>query len=152
MRCPLVVCLLVSLCLFPACHTAGSPAASELAPGVVALDDVTHGLAGASTKPGALDAGLPEPGQRPAANPSGANTNERLLIQRGEIRVEVARPEDAVRDFLAQVKEWGGYLAAQQGMTVTVRVPAAAFDGAFAAVRATGRVLGESREANDVTE
>ena len=78
--------------------------------------------------------------------------SERLLIYRGDIRVEVARPEDASRAFLDTVKAWGGYLQSQSGATVTVRVPAAKFDDALAAVRGMGRVLDESRQANDVTE
>lgn len=76
----------------------------------------------------------------------------RLLIQRGEMRLEVVRPEDSGRDFLAKVKAAGGYLLQQTGNTLTVRVPAAAFDETFLALRGMGRVLGESREANDVTE
>ncbi len=77
---------------------------------------------------------------------------ERLLIQRGEMRLEVVRPEDSGRDFLAKVKAAGGYLLQQAGNTLTVRVPAAAFDETFLALRGMGRVLGESREASDVTE
>ncbi|MFY9343521.1 MAG: DUF4349 domain-containing protein [Planctomycetota bacterium] len=77
---------------------------------------------------------------------------DRLLIQEGEIRIEVARPEDVARDLLAQVTAWGGYLQRQNGSTIVVRLPAAKFDDAFAAVRAAGRVLAESRRAQDVTE
>lgn len=77
---------------------------------------------------------------------------ERLLVYRGDIRVEVARPEDAARAFLDTVKAWGGYLQSQSGGTVTVRVPATKFEDALAAVRGMGRVLDESRQANDVTE
>jgi hypothetical protein len=66
--------------------------------------------------------------------------------------VEVARPEDAARAFLDTVKAWGGYLQSQNAATVTVRVPAAKFEDALAAVRGMGRVLDESRQANDVTE
>lgn len=97
---------------------------------VVSLDDVTAGL----------------------VNTAAPARVERLLIQRGEIRVEVARPEDVARDFLAKVKEWGGYLQNQTGASLVVRLPAAKFDEAFAAVRALGRVLAESRQADDVTE
>lgn len=77
---------------------------------------------------------------------------ERLLIQRGQVQVEVVRPEDSARDFLAKVKAAGGYLQQQAGATLTVRLPAAEFDAMFAAVKAMGRVLAEQRQADDVTE
>ena len=77
---------------------------------------------------------------------------ERLLVQRGEIQLEVARPEESMARFLGAVKEWGGYLQNQTGMQVTVRLPAKHFDEAFVQLRSYGRVLGESREATDVTE
>lgn len=77
---------------------------------------------------------------------------ERLLIQRGQVQVEVVRPEDSARDFLAKVKAAGGYLQQQAGATLTVRLPAAEFDAMFTAVKAMGRVLAEQRQAEDVTE
>jgi hypothetical protein len=91
-------------------------------------------------------------GDDPAAKPESNAAAERMLIYRGDMRVEVARPEDAGRDFLAKVREWGGYLQSQQGATLTVRLPAPKFEDALAALRAMGRVLDESRSANDVTE
>ena len=77
---------------------------------------------------------------------------ERLLIQRGQVQVEVVRPEDSARDFLAKVTAAGGYLQQQAAATLTVRLPAAEFDAMFAALKAMGRVLAEQRQADDVTE
>lgn len=77
---------------------------------------------------------------------------QRMLVSRGDVHVEAARPEDAARTLLAQVQQWGGYLHSQQGATVVVRLPAAKFEDALAAARELGRVLHESRQANDVTE
>jgi hypothetical protein len=77
---------------------------------------------------------------------------ERLLIYRGQIRVEVPRADEAARSFLEAIKAMGGYLQSQTGAAVIVRVPAPRFDDAFAVARSKGRVLDESREANDVTE
>lgn len=77
---------------------------------------------------------------------------ERLLIQRGQVQVEVVRPEDSARDFLTKVKAAGGYLQQQAAATLTVRLPAAEFDAMFAALKAMGRVLAEQRQADDVTE
>lgn len=77
---------------------------------------------------------------------------ERMLVQRGDLAVEVARPEAAARAFLQQVSAFGGYLQSQNGPRVVVRLPVQHFDAALAAVRDLGRVLRESRSANDVTE
>lgn len=77
---------------------------------------------------------------------------ERLLIQRGSMRLEVVRPDDSAREFLAEIKTLGGYLQTQTGTSMTVRLPAASFDEVFLLLRGKGRVLDEKREANDVTE
>lgn len=81
-----------------------------------------------------------------------ATSAERLLIQRGSMRLEVVRPDDSAREFLAEIKALGGYLQAQTGTSLTVRLPAVSFDEVFVALRGKGRVLEEKREANDVTE
>jgi hypothetical protein len=97
-----------------------------------ATDDLTNGL---------------QPAQGGAKAPV-----ERLLAYQGEIRVEVARPDDAMAQFVAKAKEWGGYLQNQTGSTVTVRIPAKNFEAAFVLLRGFGRVLNETRKADDVTE
>jgi hypothetical protein len=84
--------------------------------------------------------------QQKAANP------ERLMVYQGAMTVEVARTDEAVASFLAQVKQWGGYLGAQQDQKLTVRLPSSQFDAAMAALRGMGRVLAESRQADDVTK
>ncbi len=99
--------------------------------GVASLDDVTDG--------------------RPAT-PNAPARAERMLVQRGEVAVEVARPEESARAFLAQIGEWNGYLQNQSGTRFVVRLPAKRFEEAFAAARGLGRVLRESRAADDVTE
>lgn len=130
---------------------------------VVSLDDVTNGLvANGSSHPMPLTGegesrgpeGFDLLGPRGESNksPAAQLQLDRLLIQRGQIRIEVARPEDAMRDYVAAVQQWGGYLQKQVGTTLTIRLPAAKFDEAFALARAAGRVLSESREADDVTE
>jgi hypothetical protein len=150
-------CLFGLLVVLAAC--AASPqgdADSYLAPGMVAgrpeatgewsrkgavasLDDVTS-----------LEQGN-DAGGKPFAPAQGAG-GERMLVYRGSMHVEVARVEDAIAGFLKATSEWGGYLSVQRGNEVTVRLPAARFDEAFASLRTMGRVLHETREANDVTE
>ena len=119
------------------------------------LDDVTNALQSNASR--GLDKA---PTERAAASGSEASPvelqrtapPERLLTYHGQIKVEVARPDDAIAQFLAQVKLWGGYMKSQQGAAVTVRLPAARLDEAFTLLRGTGRVLGETRQADDVTE
>lgn len=77
---------------------------------------------------------------------------ERLLIQTGQVRVEVPRPEETMNTFRAQVVTWGGHLQSQSDQTLVVRVPAQRFDEAFDWVKNSGRLLSESRQAQDVTE
>ena len=85
----------------------------------------------------------------PAPTPA---AEERLLIQTGQVAVEVPRPDEVMDSFRTQVTAWGGHLSSQSDRTLVVRVPAARFDEAFAWVKNSGRVLSESRQAQDVTE
>jgi hypothetical protein len=157
---------------FAACAI-GAPSAS----GEASLDDVTNGLAAAESAANPIagafynDAGDGDIRARTenffadgAGVARGQSAHDRMiaaaqdaaknrmLIQRGEIRVEVPRPDDVAREYVAAVVAMGGYLHSQQGTTLVVRLPAQRFDEAFAAARALGRVLGESRQANDVTD
>lgn len=172
-----LVVFLLSM-LAAACNAPGAGSHRGMKPGsMLAADEVANGLTGDPSanpvagaffndgKDGDVRArtenyferdkqrvvGFDDISEAPGNNAAPARV-DRLLIQRGEIRVEVARPEDVARDFLAKVKEWGGYLQNQTGASLVVRLPAAKFDEAFAAVRALGRVLAESRQADDVTE
>lgn len=77
---------------------------------------------------------------------------ERLLIQTGQVRVEVSQPDEVMASFRTQVIAWGGHLQSQSDQTLVVRIPAQHFDDAFDWVKNSGRVLAESRRAQDVTE
>jgi hypothetical protein len=107
------------------------------------LDDATNGLA--DSRPTVVRS-------LPAKEPPAAAATDRMLVQRGEIAIEVARPEEAIARCLARVTELGGYLAQQTDTAVTMRVPAAKFETLFADLRGFGRVRMESRTAQDVTE
>jgi len=99
------------------------------------------------------DDGLPDavaPGTEPPAPPS--PPGERMLIYTGEVQVEVAHAEESAARFLADIEALGGYLQQQAGTSMTLRLPATAFDDAFEKARGMGRVLAEARRANDVTE
>ncbi len=84
-----------------------------------------------------------------AAAPAAA---DRMLIQTGQVSVEVPRPDEIMTSFRTQVVAWGGHLQSQADTTLTVRVPASRFDEAFDWVKHSGRLLSESRQAQDVTE
>jgi hypothetical protein len=132
--------------------------------GLAVLDDVTYGAAKAApgepaelffldnSGDGLADMRVSRSSGSSEANAGAAPKVERMLIYSGDVRVEVARAEDAAKEFLAKVEEWGGYLQSQSGTELQVRIPAKHFEDAFAAVRAAGRVLSESRQSNDVTE
>lgn len=175
MKSTISVLLFAVLLLATACQTGGGFAADAARPGrseryaadpkgeTVSLDDVTNGLVdkgwgsearelagfdASKSSDLAVNYGKGQGGQQQAPPPS----TERMLIQTGRIRVEVPRAEQAGAAFLSQVEQWGGYLQRQSDTSWTVRVPTKHFDDALAAAREAGRVLAESREANDVTE
>ena len=82
----------------------------------------------------------------------GAPREEPMLVYRGQVRVEVAKPDEVMANFRAQVAAWGGHLQRQVDRTLVVRVPASRFEEAFAWVVSSGRVLTEARQTDDVTE
>lgn len=161
----LLLCLPLVAC---AGASARAPARERMAPGLTAgRDDVANGLVGSPDPAGNPPAGgFTSFGASAFSNDGKADdvrartenhlanppAGERLLTYRGEIRVEVARPEEALARFLTQVKEWGGYLQNQVGTTVVVRIHSKQFEPAFVFLRGTGRVLAETRHADDVTE
>jgi hypothetical protein len=81
--------------------------------------------------------------------PAGA---DRMLIYSGQVRVEVAQPDDVMAAFREQVAAWGGHLQSQVDRTLVVRVPAEHFEEAFEWVSKQGRVLSEARRVQDITE
>lgn len=123
-------------------------------PLTLAGDEVENGLTSNTSR------GIERAAEQPAGNPGGpavsgaepGKPGERMLIQSGHVRIEVARADEAIAAFLAQVKGWQGYLQSQTGTSVTVRLPAARFDEGFAWLRSAGRVLEEQRQAEDVTD
>lgn len=146
--------LLAACSVPPGSERAWDGDASAASPGVLAAAEEPAGFAAVG-------------GARPSAGfdadrarlPAGAGdvdvpiqVADRMLVYRGQMRLEVARVEEALATFVAEVKGLGGYLAQQHGAQVVVRVPAAQFEPVFARLRSMGRVLDESREAQDVTE
>lgn len=138
--------------LFTACATEqwAPGAASEDA---VGMDEVAPGLQAGTRLSGFDDFGSNTTAAgKDRQSPPAAGASERLLIQRGQVAVEVARPEVVAKQFLERVVAWGGHLQKQSSQQFTVRLPAQHFEAAFEWLRACGRVLAESRQADDVTE
>lgn len=113
-------------------------------PVVVSGDEAAPAGATVTKPPAQAPAEQPAKSGEGAAAPAGA----RSLVQTGTVRVEVASAEDAIAAFLVQVKGWQGYLESQSGSSLHVKVPATRFEEGFAWLRASGRVLEESRQAD----
>lgn len=159
--------LAVLFCLLSACAGTGDRS-SRRAEGRAMADDRAEAVPDASSSAGfASDAPTKLPfelgaggwddrivatGADQAEPQAPAPAREQLLIYRGQVRVEVSKPDDVMANFRAQVAAWGGHLQRQTDRTLVVRVPQSRFEEAFAWVRAAGRVLAESRQTDDVTE
>lgn len=157
---------LLSMLLFlSACMTGPAAAGDEVAMRETmadgfAADPAANPLAGAFYNDGAEgDVRGRSGGKLATASVESAATShptqpaaQRLLIQKGDVTVEVARPDDVAREFQAKVVAWGGFLQQQYGSSLVLRLPAERFEEAFAAAKVLGRVLAESRAADDVTE
>lgn len=150
--------LVGGLLALAACATADDLQVVERSP------DSTNGLTAKGTLAGMpveridLDAAVEQPAppaasDAPAAPAGVAPTpTDRMVVQTGELVVEVARPDEAVAVFRGQVFLWKGYLQQQTGTTLVVRIPAQEFEAAWQHVHELGRVVRESRQAQDVTD
>ncbi|MCU0862979.1 MAG: DUF4349 domain-containing protein [Planctomycetes bacterium] len=162
--------LMLPACMAPMGTRAERSALDDVTDGLADNDPADYSLAGAffqdggdgdvraSTENSFTSAGAAawtgsEPPPQPSApEPTAPPAAQRLLIQKGEVKVEVARPDDVAREFQAKVQAWGGFLQQQSGGSLVLRLPVAKFEEAFAAAKALGRVLAEARSADDVTE
>ena len=129
-------------------HAGGAPAAAPKHEGLQALGDVKPSTPGAA---------------QPAAQPAAleAMVASRKLVRTGQITLVVESYLKAADEVKRIAETNGGYLAdaqAQRGAqdrrhgSLTVRVGAARFDDAVAALRALGDVRSESVSAQDVTK
>jgi hypothetical protein len=85
---------------------------------------------------------------------------ERKIVRTGSLELMVQHPEEVMDKITALANGWGGYLESSEGGgqnattgTLTIRVPAARFEEARAAIRKLGlRVQSEKINAEDVTK
>ena len=76
----------------------------------------------------------------------------RIVIYSGSIRLVVADVASTIESIRQMALGMGGYLQDMEGTSITIRVPAAKFDEAVAAVQRKGEVSDKQIKAADVTE
>jgi len=96
----------------------------------------------------------------PAAPPSSEDSSDRKMIRTSSIEMIVQRPAEEAEKIRALAEREGGFLVSSEmrgeqdatGASLTIRVPAARFEGVRAEIRKLGlRVETEKVEAQDVT-
>lgn len=114
-------------------------------------------------------AGGPVPGGQPATAPSGNNPQTPpqqqtkpssevavirapLLIYTAQITMAVFEVNSALAQIEELGRELGGFLARRDDMSITIRVPVAAFDTAIRRIEKSGDMIHRNVTAQDVTE
>ncbi len=155
--------ILCALALWAVLAGACSVLAEDRAAPEATLDDVSNGLvaadpavAGAFFQDGAdgdvrarSENAFGKAAAAPPATPEPAA--DRRMVYTAQLGIEVARVDDAIARLSGQAQVWGGYVSSRHDAVLVLRVPAAKFEQALAAVREYGRVLSESLQAQDVT-
>ena len=137
---------------------AGSSGAMPPGPDSLSREESTTELDIAN---GAMDSSAADAGAGVAKEaPSSANAGK-SVIQNGDISVTVGDPEAAALEVVQITEKLGGYVESQSvsaagagitaNATLSVRVPAAKIDEAFAALAEVGEVTSQNRSSTDVT-
>ncbi|MEQ1569412.1 MAG: DUF4349 domain-containing protein, partial [Myxococcota bacterium] len=92
------------------------------------------------------------PPAEPAPAEQADQAEQRMVHYDGWMRLRVANPRDTLEAVVVAVEKLGGRTEHMAGTVITVRVPVAKFDEAWAALIAFGDVLDKSVRADDVTE
>ena len=152
------ILLVISLILAAGCMNLGT---SSQSPGGV------PGYSGESFVPASKDAGwVIVPTMAPTMTPGtapvpGGSVSDQKLIKTGSLTLEVRKVPDALTAMKGIAEKYGGYLSSSslsQGSadrlsaTATLRVPGGQYDAMLAEIRAQGKVIAESLNAQDVTE
>lgn len=120
--------------------------AEEMAPEPVAASAASAGTVPKSAS--SADAGS----QQPAASLPQPGRAERARIYSGWCRLVVDQLEQAKKELEQLAVSRGGYVESVNGVVVSLRVPAARFQEAFAAAQKLGEVTGKAIETYDVTD
>lgn len=95
-------------------------------------------------------------GAGPGAQPSVTSSQERLLVRRAELSIEVERPADVAPRATALATSLGGYVqsttSAERSVYMTLRVPAPSLDAALDSLGRLGHLESRTVSADDVTE
>lgn len=78
--------------------------------------------------------------------------DQRLVIYSAGFRVVVADVPGTIRSIIASAEKFGGFMQEVAANVVVVRVPAAHFQDAVAAIEAAGEVVDRQIKAQDITE
>lgn len=112
-------------------------------------------MAGAPSSPGedGYFLGAAQASMGPAWTlPPDAPALDRQVIYSAELRLVVVSAREAHASILALAKEAGGHLQESDAHSVTIRVPAGAFEGVIARISSLGEVVDSNIQAADVTE
>lgn len=139
-----------------AAEGAPPPARASLLKGVTVLDLVSGGEFGYA---GGFPGGMPDAPQKPKdAVPGGGAPDakqppapKRLVIYTAQFAILVSNVEDSMKELLAKIETWDGYLQTADLKKVTFRIPAANFDKAVEDISQMGVVTDKQIRAEDVT-
>lgn len=93
------------------------------------------------------------PGQAaPIEAPATVEVIQRQIIYSAGLRLTVVSTADAMGSVQRIASDVGGYMQESDARSITIRVPAAQFDGTIAKIAALGEVVDRSIKASDVTE
>ena len=87
-----------------------------------------------------------------ADDQSAVPAQQRVVVYNAGFRMVVKSVEDAIKAMQQIAVEAGGYVQEIKGNSVTIRAPAAKYDGAIERVAALGQVIDRQLQAQDVTE
>jgi hypothetical protein len=91
------------------------------------------------------------PAAAPSPSPDAAASARQVIYSAG-LRLVVVSAREAHASIVAVAKEAGGHLQESDAHSVTIRVPAGAFEDVVARISALGEVLESNIRASDVTE
>lgn len=91
-------------------------------------------------------------GSATATTVTDASATRSMIIYTASVVLAIYEIDATQRQLVAAAQEAGGFVASLDSTSVVVRIPAARFEAFLATVEGTGRVLGRSIQADDITE
>lgn len=88
----------------------------------------------------------------PAVEPTQVQLQQRIVIYSAGVRVVVVSISESLAAVNKIAKDFDGYMQESSADSITIRVPAAKFDDAVAAISKLGEVIDRNIRASDITE